>query len=124
MIEYQEQKVIVNIRQADSDDLLDRITAFRNGMEPEAIDLIERELQRRGVTPAQIAERSEQCQRDCVFHADGTAKKCARCRKPAVREQWSWHKLFGLLPLFPRPMCFCKEHAAINSSVGHQRPPA
>jgi hypothetical protein len=111
MLEYDEQKTLLNIRQADTDDLLDRITAYRAGMEPSAIGMIEQELHRRGVTDAQIAERTEAYKGECLFHADGTAKKCALCRKPAVTETMGWHKLFSILPLFPQPMCYCKDHS-------------
>jgi hypothetical protein len=111
-MERNEDKLLFNIRQADTDDLLDRITAYRSSMEPEAIDLIEQELHRRGVTAQQIAEHGEACQRECVFHADGSAKMCSFCRKPAVLEAWGWHKLWKRLPLFPRPMRYCKQHSA------------
>lgn len=118
MLDYDEQKTLLNIRKADNEDLLDRVTAFRAGMEPEAVALIEQELHRRGVTQAQIAERLELCQRECVYHADGTAKKCSLCRKPAIQETAGWQKLFGLIPVFPRPMCFCKDHAQATSQGG------
>jgi hypothetical protein len=111
MMDFDEKKSLLNICQAESDDLLDRITAFRAGMEPAAIEMIEQELHRRGVSQAKINERTEECKRECLFHADGTAKKCVLCRKPAVSETMGWHKLFGILPLFPLPMCYCKEHS-------------
>ena len=104
------EKLLLNIRNAETDDLLDRVTAYRSGMDPEAIDLMELELQRRGVTPEQITKHADACRQECVFHPDGTAKKCTFCHKPAVREGMGWHRLFGMVPLFPRPMCYCKEH--------------
>ncbi|MBM3995201.1 MAG: hypothetical protein FJ303_13765 [Planctomycetes bacterium] len=90
---------------------MDRVTAYRAGMEPQAIALIEAELHRRKVTAAQIAARRESCQSECLFNPDGVAKKCAFCRKPAVRAATGWQKLLGFLPLFPREMCYCTEHA-------------
>jgi hypothetical protein len=111
-MQWDQQKVLLNVRQADTDDLLDRITAYRPIMEPDAVQIIERELHQRGVTARQIAEHGESCQRECVFHADGSAKMCSLCRKPAVCEAWAWHKLFGKLPLFPRRLRFCKQHGA------------
>jgi hypothetical protein len=107
---WNEQKLKVNISRADNDDLLDRITAFRAGMESDAIELIEQELHRRGVTAAQIAERREACERNCVFDSDGNAKMCSFCRKPAVREGWGWFKLMWLVPLIPRRVRYCKNH--------------
>jgi hypothetical protein len=110
-MEWDEEKLLLNIRQADTDDLLDRITAYRAGMEPEAIDLIERELHRRGVTAAQILDQAEAYRRECVFDANGIAKMCSTCRRPAVYEGWGWHKILGKVPLFPRWMRYCEEHS-------------
>jgi hypothetical protein len=114
-MDYDEEKVSVNIRNANTDDLLDRITAYRAGMEPDAIDLIEQELHRRGVTAEKIADHREECERECVFHEDGTARMCSFCRKPAVRQSWGWHKLLGKVPVFPRRMCYCQAHAEQRS---------
>jgi hypothetical protein len=110
-MDWDEQKVLVNIRQADTDDLLDRVTAYRAGMEPDAIVMIEQELHRRGVTEATIEERAETCKRECLFAEDGTARTCDKCRKPAVREAMGWHKLFRLVPVFPKTLWLCKDHA-------------
>ncbi|MBI2804739.1 MAG: hypothetical protein HYX68_07115 [Planctomycetes bacterium] len=109
-METTEQKMLLNIRQANTDDLLDRITAFRAGLEAEAIDMIETELRRRSVTANQIADHQAKCERDCVFYPDGTAKMCSQCRKPAVCETWAWHRLLWIIPLFPRWTCFCEIH--------------
>ena len=76
-MEWVNEKVQVNIRKADTDDLLDRITAYRLGMEPEAIQLVAQELSQRGVTVAQIAAHREACERACVFLPDGTAARCS-----------------------------------------------
>ena len=32
---------------------------------------------------------------------DGTAVRCSFCHRPAVAEGWGWHRLWGVLPLFP-----------------------
>ena len=109
-MKWDEQKVLANIRAASTEDLLDRITAYRLGMETEAIDMIEQELHRRSITAAQIQERSEACQRECVFDANGIARACSFCRKPAVGEGWRWHKILGKLPVFPRWICYCEAH--------------
>ena len=111
-MEWNEQKLLANIRAASNEDLLDRVTAYRAGMETEAINLIERELHRRGILAAQIQDRQETCQRECVFDGNGVAKMCSFCRKPAVGEAWRWHKLLGKLPVFPRWMCYCEDHRA------------
>ena len=111
-MEWNAQKLLVNIGKVGTEDLLDRITAYGAGMEPDAIDMIEQELHRRGITAAEIQERQVTCQRECVFDEYGVAKMCSHCRKPAVGEGWRWHMILGRLPVFPRWMCFCKDHLA------------
>lgn len=123
---WNEEKVRENIRKASTLDLLDRITAYRKGMEPEAIEWIEDELYRRGVTAAQIAEHREECERECIMLPDGMTAMCSFCRRPAVAEGLGWHRVFGVLPLFPRWFRYCKEHAEpeLTPSEAHRRPPA
>ncbi|MBI3822629.1 MAG: hypothetical protein HY289_08115 [Planctomycetes bacterium] len=111
-MEWNEQKVLLNIRQAETDDLLDRVTAYRAGMETDAIAMIEQELHRRGVPTAEIEARQDEYQRKCLFHEDGTAKKCSYCRKPAVAERTGWLKLFFFLPVIPRRTLCCEDHVA------------
>src|ERR1019366_145967 len=59
IMEWNNEKVQVNIRHADTEDLLDRITAYRLGMEPDAIQMTAQELRERDVTAAEIAEHRE-----------------------------------------------------------------
>lgn len=109
---WDEKKVLENIRAADTDDLLDRITVYRANLEPVAIELIEGELHRRGIGANKIDAHREVCLRECLYHADGTAKMCSLCRKPAVREGWGWHRLMGKIPIMPRWLRYCKKHAS------------
>ncbi len=110
MLTFDEQKCQAEVRRADTADLLDRVTAFRAGMEPAAVLLIEQELHHRGVTAAAIATLAEQYRRDCLFDTSGTARRCCRCRRPAVVRTRTWHRLFQLLPLYPEQRDFCAEH--------------
>ena len=105
-----EKKVLAKINAADTDELLDQVTAYRAGMEAFAIEMIERELHTRGVSAAQIAEHRETCERECVYLPDGVAAMCSFCRKPAVKEGQGWHKLMGIVPVVPRWLCYCKAH--------------
>lgn len=123
-MEWNPEKVRANIRQADTADLLDRITAYRNGMEPEAVALIEDELQRRGVDAAAINEHRQAYERTCLFDADGTPMMCSFCRLPAVARGWGWHRLWKLVPLFPRRFRYCKKHQPAIDSGAHPPPPA
>jgi hypothetical protein len=100
-----------NIQAASTEDLLDRVTAYRSGMEPEAIDLIERELRKRGITAAdQAAYQAAHAQGE--FDRDGLRRQCAYCRRPAVCRRWRWFRLFRRLPLFPLLTPLCELHAA------------
>ena len=110
MLKFDPQKCLLEVRRADTADLLDRVTAFRQGMEPQAVDLIEGELRQRGITQAKIDGRMAECRRDCIFDAAEIALSCSRCRRPAVVEMNGWHRLFGLLPVFPRSLRYCEEH--------------
>jgi hypothetical protein len=103
-------KVRVNVRQASTEDLLDRASAFRDGMEPEALDLIEAELRARGVGPEEVAARAEAARGRGVPDAGGVPRECYHCRRPAAGEGWVWHRLWGVLPLFPRRAAFCEAH--------------
>ncbi len=108
-MQFDLERVRDNVARATTEDLLDRATVYRAGMEPEALDVIEAELRRRGVGPGEIemhAAASAWTPRD----RNGVALKCLRCSRPAVWQGWRMHKLFGVLPLFPRHVALCAEH--------------
>ena len=52
-------RVRANVGKAATADLLERVTVYRDGMEPAALDLIETELRRRGVSYQKQAEFGE-----------------------------------------------------------------
>ncbi len=103
-----------SIRRAETEELLDRVTVFRELTEPAAVDLMENELYRRGETPERIAEHDRQRRAAAIVGSDGTALRCWRCARPAVVWRWRWHRLFGRLPLFPRRVRECADHADIS----------
>lgn len=104
------RRVAEFIRRADTEELLDRVTVYRAGMEPAALDLMEGELDRRGVTREQIAEHDVARRETAIMLPDGTALRCSFCNRPAVVSGRGWHKLFGLVPLFPRLFVYCEVH--------------
>ncbi len=106
---FDEQAVLQNASKATTEDLIDRITVYREGMEPRAIELIETELRRRGVSKEDI-DKQAQRNADAVILPDGFAATCNFCRQPAVVERWGWQRLLRILPLFPRKMYYCKDH--------------
>jgi hypothetical protein len=110
MLPFHRQRVLLNVRQATTEDLLDRVTAYRAGMEPEALEVIEAELRARGVTAEQIEAHADRRRQEAVFLSQGVAVKCSFCERPAVATSWGWHRLWRLVPLFPRPFRYCTEH--------------
>lgn len=106
------QRVRKNIRQASTEDLLDRVTVYRAGMEPIAVDLAEAELRSRGIRQPEIDRHARERESTVLLLADGTAQSCSFCRRPAVRHAWGWHRLWGKLPVFPRRFAYCDEHCA------------
>jgi hypothetical protein len=110
MLEFDANRVRLNARQATTEDLLDRLTVYRTGMEPEALPIIEAELRERGVGAEQIAAHEEQRMQETTLLADGTAARCSYCHRPAVAEGWGWHRLWGVCPVFPRHFRYCSEH--------------
>lgn len=104
------RRVAEYIRKAETEELLDRVTVYREGMEPAALDLMEGELDRRGVTRAEIAEHGETRWETAIRLPDGTALRCAFCNRPAIGRARGWHRLFGVVPIFPRVFACCAIH--------------
>jgi hypothetical protein len=109
MLELDRNRVLANARQSSTEDLLDRMTVYRAGMEPEALAIIRDELFARGVTAEEIADHEQR--RGEVLVEGGRAVRCRRCARPAVVRRWRWGKLFGVIPLFPRVEALCSEHS-------------
>ncbi len=110
-MQFDAERVRANVRQATTEDLLDRATAYAEGMEPEALDIIETELRRRGVTWADQKAHAERYERQRRLAGAGPARRCRFCPRPAVGRAWGWHRLWGVLPAFPRPYWYCEAHA-------------
>ncbi len=101
-----------NVQQATTEDLLDRITVYRVGLEEEAIELIEEELlKRRGITPEDIQHHA-QARSECLREENGMVLECSFCRRPSVQQRWGWHYCWGKLPVFPRRLRYCYVHLA------------
>jgi len=117
-MEFDLERVRENVRKAPTEDLLDRITVYRAGMEPEALDLIANELEARGVDADAIEAHACQRSFESIPLPDGTAARCSFCHRPAVADGWAWHWLslmiWGrrrpLVPLFPRYFFYCATH--------------
>jgi hypothetical protein len=103
-------KVQANVRQATTEDLLDRATVWREDMELAALDLIDEELRVRGIGAVELEAHREQRRLRSLRSPDSPAPCCCRCQRPAVIVIWGWHRLWGLVPLFPRRFAWCEEH--------------
>jgi hypothetical protein len=110
-MKFEPQQVLLNARKATTEDLLDRVTVYRDGMEPDALPILEGELRSRGVTAEQI-EAHQQQRQNVVRFPDGIAAKCSQrdCYRPAIVRRWGWHRLWFGLPVFPRLFYDCEEH--------------
>ena len=108
-MDFDLDRVRLNVRESSTEDLLDRATVYRAGVEQDALAVILEELRTRGLSATAVFEH-EQARAGVLFDETGTARVCARCPKPAVDQQWVWHRLFGKLPLFPRYVFLCDDH--------------
>jgi len=99
------------VMNADTFDLLDRVTVLRHEMELEALKLMESELDHRGIEPAMIQDYRAERASEVVFRSDGSIPRCCECDRVAVRKKWGWHRMYGKVPVFPMVKYFCDEHA-------------
>jgi hypothetical protein len=111
------QRVSEDVARAETEDLLDRATVYREGMEPEALRLVDAELGRRGFGPAELEAHAESRRSTMLTGPDGLPVQCERCRRPAVVEVWDWQRLWKLVPIFPRRMRYCQEHRPPRSAA-------
>jgi hypothetical protein len=118
MMQFDPEKVQKNVERAGTEDLLDRITVYLAGMEPEAVTIIERELARRGVMPEEVESHAARRQASGLIHdEDGLVRVCCRCGRPAAEVRWGWQRLFGLVPIFPRQLAYCALHRDRDEDV-------
>jgi hypothetical protein len=110
-MDFNLKRVAEFIRSADTEELLDRVTVYRAGMEPAALDLMEGELDSRGIGKEEIANHNSERMLTAILLPDGTALRCSFCNRPAATCAWGWHKLYGHWPIFPRIFAYCLQHA-------------
>jgi ATP-dependent helicase YprA (DUF1998 family) len=109
-LRFDEDRVRQDARQATTEDLLDRVTVYRAGLEPRAVELLEAELRGRGVGPAEIDAHQARQASGVLIDANGLAIPCSFCDRPAVTRARAWHRVWGVLPLFPRWFNYCETH--------------
>jgi hypothetical protein len=118
------KRVRENVAKATTDDLLERVTLYRTGMEPAALDVVETELRRRGVSYRAQEEFGAAQENDVLRGPDGSPLRCRRCLHAAVASEWGWHCLFGVLPVFPRRYLYCEQHRPHKPRKALPPPPA
>jgi hypothetical protein len=104
------ERVRANVQRATTEDLLERATAYRDGMEPEALAIIEEELHRRGVGEEEVRAAAERWQREGMPDSAGMAQSCSFCPRPAVATGWSWLRVLKVVPLLPVRVRYCEAH--------------
>lgn len=98
------------MRSASTEELLDRVTVFREDVEPAAFDLFRGELDRRGVPEWAIAEHELVRRERIIQRADGSVVKCWKCPRPAVARARRWWRILRVIPVLPLRMPVCEEH--------------
>jgi len=111
-MDFDLRKVAEHVRAAKTEELLDRVTVYREDMEPAAVDLMENELARRGFSPERIAEHGRERRATALVEPGGEVVRCALCDRPAVTTAWSWRIRWREWGLLPRRRPFCERHAA------------
>ncbi len=109
-MQFDPERVQANVKAASTEDLLDRVTVYREGMEAGALPIIEDELRARGIGNAAIRAHEERRRQAGTLDSHGFAAKCSLCSRPAVVRVRHWHRLWQLVPIFPRTNFFCEEH--------------
>jgi hypothetical protein len=104
------ERMKANVRQAETEDLLDRITIFRGGMEEIALAYIEEELRRREIARLDIEAHEEMRRLNPILMRGGFPARCGKCFRPAVERVVDWHWVYGLIPLFWRSYYYCEQH--------------
>ena len=93
------ERVARNVQKATTEDLLNRVTAYRAGMEPEALVLIEQELRRRDVTDEQIEAHLAQAEPEVdVLLAEVVDESTLRL----FIARWGWTLSWLLAPKWTR----------------------
>lgn len=120
-MQFDLNRVRQNIKSATTEDLLDRATVYRDGMEPQALVLIEWELEQRGISLEAI-ETHLRLRHEVLRDVAGHPQACSFCDRPAVRIGWGWHRMWGKIPLFPRRFRYCDVHKPAEEIAKEEEP--
>lgn len=117
-LRFHPEKCLELARQSTDGELLDQVVFFRPWLEEGAVAIMEAELHRRGIKSMDQRTHESKWSGKLLRDGQGFPKLCARCRRAATTRRIIWAKLFGLVPLFPRPEVYCPEHDGENDGDG------
>ncbi len=111
------KKVAEFAKAAETEDLLDRVTVYRDQMEPAAIEVLEAELVERGFTDDTILAHAAERNASAIVDSDGATVRCSFCDRPAVEKGWGWHRLWGKFNVIPRIVARCEVHRIVSREL-------
>jgi hypothetical protein len=114
------ERIRRNVVTATTEDLLDRVTVYRPGMEPEAVAIIEAELKRRGVSDNDVRSHAE-LRQAAMEHSDRIPRPCQWCDRPAEARIWTWFRLWGIVPIWPWRVSCCSNHRDASTRPDERR---
>jgi hypothetical protein len=112
IMEISPAKLLAHVGQMEQAELLDRVTVFRDALEPDAVEVMEAELARRGIGPEEIHQHYRQIKHRVLRDAHGIPAQCSWCERAAVEMREDFHKLWRLIPVAKRIWYYCERHFA------------
>ena len=104
------QAMVNSFAWTDANPMLNLSSFVTTFAEPEAVEIIEVELRRRGIRREEIDAHADRRSAQMIPLPDGTATPCSFCDRPAIEQKWGLHRLWGLVPVFPRFYSYCEHH--------------
>lgn len=117
-LQFNPDKCRENAKQSTNEELLDQVEFFGTWLESAAVKILESELRGRGVTSMERQSHEKKWRHRVLRDAEGWPKLCGKCNRVATTRRLAWAKLFGIVPLFPRPAVYCAEHGGISEEDG------
>jgi hypothetical protein len=117
IMEISPAKLLAHVAQMDQEELLDRVTVFREVMRPDAVEVMEAELARRGIGPDEIHQHHRQIKHRVLRDSHGIPAQCSWCERAAVEKREDFHKFWRLIPVAKRIWYYCDRHFAEKKSA-------
>jgi hypothetical protein len=111
----------LHVKEMNPEELLDRVSVFREVMQTSAIEVMESELARRGVGPEEIRRHEREMRQRVIRDRHGMPAQCSFCLRAAVEQRLTWHKLWRLIPVIQRVVYYCDHHFRELASPSRSR---